>query len=46
MSLTQNKKKIFAMAALYPCFRESATPQQNNYYDCGLYVMAISREIR
>ncbi|KAM3693616.1 hypothetical protein ACJW31_08G181300 [Castanea mollissima] len=35
----------FAMAAMYPCFREYSTPQQNNYYDCGLYVMAIARVI-
>lgn len=41
----QNKKRRFAMAAMYPCFREYSTPQQNNYYDCGLYVMAIARVI-
>ncbi|KAK1355896.1 hypothetical protein POM88_049152 [Heracleum sosnowskyi] len=28
-----------------PEFRECETPQQTNNYDCGLYVLAIAREI-
>lgn len=34
-----------ATLAGLPKFRECETPQQTNGYDCGLYVLAIAREI-
>jgi sentrin-specific protease 8 len=53
LSKSRNKKKKDKGAAsksvgapsAEPCFLEGPTPQQSNGYDCGLYVLAISRTI-
>ncbi|KAL8092925.1 NEDD8-specific protease 1-like [Apium graveolens] len=42
-SVTRGAKDT--MIAGLPEFRECETPQQTNGYDCGLYVLAIAREI-
>ncbi|WOG94996.1 hypothetical protein DCAR_0314298 [Daucus carota subsp. sativus] len=45
----RNKKKsvmsLTGAGAGLPVFKECETPEQTNNYDCGLYVLAIAKEI-